>query len=60
MISRMIANWREQVWSHAVSLIHAADPAQEARAHVRVEADALKHADAILLRNWRAVLGELL
>jgi hypothetical protein len=60
MMARTIATWREVTWRHAVQLFEVADPEERARLIGDVEARALRHAAAINLQDWRAVLDEVL
>jgi hypothetical protein len=42
LISRLITNWRENVWNHATRLIESQDPAEQQQVIMQVEADALR------------------
>jgi hypothetical protein len=42
LISRLIANWRENVWNHATRLIESQDPAEQQQMIMQVEEDALR------------------
>lgn len=48
LVSRMIGNWREDVWGHAQSLLCAADPETRQRLTREVEQKALGRANLIL------------
>lgn len=48
LVSRMIGNWREEVWAHAQSLLHAADPETRQCLTREIEQEALKRANLIL------------
>ncbi len=50
LISRMITNWRDEVWDEAIAILSAADAQERQRLLVRFESSALNRADAILLK----------
>jgi len=50
LISRLIADWRDQVWDEAIHLIETTDPDERQRLREQIEAATLKRADVILLK----------
>jgi protein-tyrosine phosphatase len=51
MISRLIAHWRDDVWTQAVGMVEAPDPAGREAVRRRVEESALQVAHVILARE---------
>ena len=51
MTSRLIAHWREEVWNNALVLLQRDAGFERERGRIKVEAAALKRAQAILLED---------
>jgi hypothetical protein len=58
-ISRLISQWRESVWQHAVDVLRMTDPDERTSAIRRLEAKTLERADAILLQGFPLSLSRL-
>jgi hypothetical protein len=51
LISRLITNWRDEVWDRAVGMIGTADVEERRKLANQIEAITLKRADAILFNK---------
>lgn len=58
-MSRLISQWRESVWQHAIDLLQMTDPDERTRAIQQIELKTLARADAILLQGLPLSLGRL-
>jgi hypothetical protein len=48
LISRLLTDWREEVWNEAIQWVETTDPAERHRLRTHIEAATLKRAEAIL------------
>lgn len=60
MIAGLIARWREHTWHSALLLLESPDAPAQAALTARLEAEALRMADAITLKDWLGALRELI
>jgi hypothetical protein len=51
LISRLITDWRDEVWDEAIHMLETADPDERQRLRQQIEEAALKRADTILLNR---------
>lgn len=59
LISRLISNWRENVWEAAMQLLSAPDQAERDKIIQMVEDRALQKANVLGAGNWGAAIREL-
>lgn len=60
LISRLITDWRDEVWAHAVTFIETPEPSMREQLRRQVEEVTLKRANAILLHSGPAAIRHLL
>ena len=49
LISRMLTDWREEVWNKAIQWVETTDPEERRRLRTQIEAATLRRAKVILL-----------
>jgi len=59
LVSLHIAGWRDTSWHEAIELLESGGPDRRLHLIGEIEAQALRHAAAISLKDWRAALDEL-
>lgn len=59
LLSRLITNWRDQVWNNAVFLLENSDSKNRSQMIRQIENDAIQHAKAIIGKDISVALGDL-